>query len=93
MFEGIPLGPAIVASSPWVLLALTVLLLLTGRIVPRSTLADMKEDRDAWREAHRISEQARVEQLAQGAEMLRGLETTEQLVRALPTRQQSRGGR
>ena len=91
MFEGIT-AAKILTTSPWVLLALTFYLIMRGYLVPRSTLEDMKEDRNAWRDAHGVSETARAEQTAQVADLLDALQTVEQLIRALP-RQQGRGGR
>lgn len=46
------------------ILAIVVLLILTGRLVPRSTLEDVRQERDTWREAHGVSEEAR--HVAQG---------------------------
>lgn len=94
MFEGVTIGGALLASSPWVLLAIGFFLLMTGHLVPRRTLTDMKEDRDAWRKVADVSETVRAEQTRQNNQMIAALETVEQVVRALPTRQQhGRGGR
>lgn len=82
MLEGIT-AAKVLASSPWVLLALGVFLLMRGLLVPRRTYEDIREDRKEWRDAHRISEEARIQQGAQIEELLRGFETMEQLIRAL----------
>lgn len=69
--------------------ALTVALLAvfravyTGALVPRSTYEDVLHDRDGWREAHEVSEQARQEQKAQVDELLEHARTTNAFIRAL----------
>lgn len=75
------------------LLALAFYFLMTGILVPRRSLEDVKEDRDAWREAHRLSEEARQELQSQNTTLLETTRTIEELIRALPSRQQGRGGR
>lgn len=52
------------------LLTLVVLMVLTGRLVPRRTYDDLKEERDTWRAAHTVSEEARAMERAQTAELL-----------------------
>lgn len=60
-------------GSGWFLVGVFFLLFMRGRIVPRQTLEDQRadyasrledieHDRDEWRAAHRISEQARLEE-------------------------------
>lgn len=44
--SGIPIGQ----FSAGALVALVVLLILVGRLVPRQSLLDMREDRDKWRQ-------------------------------------------
>lgn len=44
---GLPLGQ----FSAGALVALVVLLILVGRLVPRQSLLDMREDRDKWKSA------------------------------------------
>lgn len=43
--SGIPIGQ----FSAGALVALVVLLILVGRLVPRQSLLDMRDDRDKWR--------------------------------------------
>jgi len=43
---GLPIGQ----FSAGALVALVVLLILVGRLVPRQSLLDMREDRDKWRQ-------------------------------------------
>lgn len=53
------------AAVPWGaitapgMLFVAVWLILTGRIVPRSTHQDARDDRDQWKAAHGRSEEAR----------------------------------
>ncbi|NUS25013.1 MAG: hypothetical protein HOV92_12430 [Streptomyces sp.] len=76
------------------LLSLVVLLILLGRLVPRSVLEDVRKDRndriaevvaerDTWREAHRVSESARIEAQAQVGELLELSRTADHVLRTL----------
>ena len=78
----LPTGFTLVDLGPAALVAIAVLLVLTGRLVPRRTYDDMKHDRDEWRASHRLSEQARLEQAGQLDEMLELGRTTTAIVRA-----------
>ncbi|MEU1099355.1 hypothetical protein [Streptomyces sp. NPDC005877] len=77
------------------ILALVVMMVLLGRLVPRSVLEDVRADRDArvaemtaerdtWRAAHIESEAAR--RIAQGqvGELLELSRTADHLLRSLP---------
>ncbi|MFJ7990318.1 hypothetical protein [Streptomyces sp. NPDC096351] len=66
------------------LLALVVLLVLTGRLVPRSTLQDMREERDTWRAAHAESEAARQAERDQVTELLELSRTAGHVLTSLP---------
>ncbi|MFB6811257.1 hypothetical protein [Streptomyces sp. NPDC056387] len=66
------------------LLVLVVLLILTGRLVPRSTLLDMREERDTWRAAHTESEAARQAERAQVTELLELSRTAGHVLTSLP---------
>ena len=46
-------------AIPSVLLGIAVVLLLTGKLVPRRTHEDMKEERDHWRQAFLDSEESK----------------------------------
>lgn len=48
--------------SAGVLVALIVLLILTGRLVPRRQLMDAQADRDYWRTAHDTQQQVTLKQ-------------------------------
>ncbi|WNI15585.1 hypothetical protein [Actinacidiphila sp. ITFR-21] len=85
------MGELISQGGPVGLLSLGVVLILTGRLVPRSTLRDVQTERDTWREAHRVSEEARRldrEQLGELAELGR---TSTRLLTALPRGEVSHG--
>ncbi|GGU90900.1 hypothetical protein GCM10010275_29850 [Streptomyces litmocidini] len=66
------------------LLALVVLLVLTGRLVPRSTLQDMRDERDTWRAAHMESEAARQAEREQVTELLELSRTAGHVLTSLP---------
>ncbi|MCP9211519.1 hypothetical protein [Streptomyces cucumeris] len=52
------------------IVVVVVLMVLTGRLVPRSTLQDMREERDTWRAAHSESEVGRAADREQIRELL-----------------------
>jgi len=77
------------------LVAIVVLLVLLGRLVPRSVLEDVRTDRDTrlaelaqerdtWREAHAVSEEARREAQDQSAELLELSKVAAHFFSALP---------
>lgn len=82
---GVPIGTILVATSPWALLSLTFYLIITGRLVPRSTYTDVVKDRDAWREANTTCMEIQREQSDQMDEMLRGLQTLDTFIRSMPS--------
>lgn len=71
--------------APAALLGVCILLILTGRLVPRRTLEDANHDRNEWRAAHRISEAARAELAEQQRTLLEQGETSLALLRSLTT--------
>lgn len=78
---GIPIG----ALTPAGLLAVVILLIAMGRLVPRRTMEDVIHDRNEWRAAQRISESARAEQDETLRGLLKSMETLEAFIRALPS--------
>ena len=77
------------------LVAIVVLLILLGRLVPRSVLTDVRDDwdarlkeiadeRDTWRTAHQVSEEARREAQDQAGELLELARTADHVLRSLP---------
>ncbi|RBL81488.1 hypothetical protein DDE05_44200 [Streptomyces cavourensis] len=51
------------------LLVIVVLMVLTGRLVPRRTYDDLKEDRNDWRTAHNRVADALAEAIHQNGEL------------------------
>lgn len=81
--EDLGIGIPVSTLTPAGLLAVLILLIGLGRLVPRRTMEDVLHDRDEWRAAHRISEQARVELAETVAEMLEQMRTTNALLQSL----------
>lgn len=88
------LGIDVAQGGAAALVALVVLLILLGRLVPRSVLQDVRSDRDArlaeisaerdtWRDAHKESEAARIEAQAQVGELLELSRTADHVLRSL----------
>ncbi len=88
------LGINVASGGAAALVTLVVLLILLGRLVPRSVLEDVRKDRDArvaealaerdtWRKAHQESEAARIEAQNQVGELLELSRTADRVFRAL----------
>ncbi|MGW5711534.1 hypothetical protein ACWF8U_00635 [Streptomyces olivaceus] len=77
-------GINIVDGGSVALLAVVVLMVLTGRLVPRRTYDDLKEERDTWRAAHATSEEARRLERDQTRELLELSRTADRVLTALP---------
>lgn len=79
MFDGLPIGD----YGPEAILGIGVLCIIFGLLVPRKTYLDAQHDRDMWRAAHMISEQARAEGAAQVDELLEHARTTDAFIRSI----------
>lgn len=79
MLDGVPVADLSTAG----LLGLAILLLLLGRIVPRSTLQDKIEECDRWREAYEKERDARALSDAQTAELLEMAKTTNSVIMSI----------
>lgn len=79
MFEGIPL---VGLTAPG-LVGIAVVLLLTGRIVPRATLRDKAQEATEWRLAFEKEREIRLASDAQTVELLEVVKTTNRIVTAL----------
>lgn len=79
MLEGVPL---VGLTAPG-LLGLAILLLLTGRIVPRSTLMDKIAEANQWRLAYEAEREARATSDAQTSELLEVSKTTHTITVAM----------
>ncbi|CAL9665912.1 hypothetical protein SUDANB1_07210 [Streptomyces sp. enrichment culture] len=66
------------------LLTLVILLILTGRLVPRRTHEDALTDRDNWRQAYLESEKARKVEHEQTGELLEMAKLGGHILTALP---------
>lgn len=84
MIEGVPIG--VISASG--IAALAVLSIIRGWLIPSKQaderLADVKRERDLWREAHGISEEARRLQTSQIDELLENTRVSAQFIRSLP---------
>lgn len=67
-----------------VLLTLVVLLILTGRLIPRRTHEDVLTDRDNWRQAYLEAEKARTVEHQQTGELLEMARLGGRILTALP---------
>lgn len=63
-------GVSVVDLTPAALLGITVLLLLLGRIVPRTTYLEKSKEADQWRQAYEAERSARLVSDAQTRELL-----------------------
>jgi len=79
VLDGVPL----VGLSAPALLSIVVILLLTGRLVPRTTLLDKAKESDRWREAYEKEREARGASDSQTRELLEVSKTTHHIVQAL----------
>lgn len=88
------LGINVAQGGAVALVTLVVLLIFFGKLVPRSVLEDVRQDRDAriaealaerdtWRDAHKESETARIEAQNQVGELLELSRTADHVLRAL----------
>jgi len=78
--------PGFDTLAPSALAGLCVLLIMTGRLIPRRTHEDVVHDRDEWRTAHRISEAARLEGVEHQRAMAETATTMNQLMHELQER-------
>lgn len=78
MLEGLPL----VGLTAPALLGIAILLLLLGRIVPRSTLQDKAAEAERWRQAYETEREARALSNRQTIELLEVTKLTNAIVTA-----------
>jgi hypothetical protein len=81
VIDGIPFS----ALSASALLGITILLLLTGRLVPRSVLKDKTDEAERWRLAYESERTARGISDAQTNELLEVARTTQAIIAAMNT--------
>ena len=90
--DGVPLDQLGIGAG-WAIVALFVIAILRGNLIPRRTYDDIVHDRDEWRAAQRISESARVEGEIQRNHMAETANTMNQLMRELQDRLRPGGNR
>lgn len=83
MLENLPWPAITAAGGGWVLLGFAVLAIITGRLVPRSTLEDVTHDRNEWRAESRIKDQQLAEKDAQLRHMGEVGQTVNTIMRSL----------
>lgn len=79
MIEGI----SVIGLTPAALLGMAILMLLTGRLIPRSTYQDKLKEADQWREAYEAERAARTTSDAQTRELFEVAKTSESFLRAV----------
>ncbi len=84
MAEEIISGLSVTDLGATGIVVLVVLMILTGRLIPRKQLDDERTEKDYWRAAHTTSEEARRMQTQQLTDVLEGLSTMQATIRALP---------
>lgn len=89
------LGAGVVQGGAVTIVMTIVMLILRGSLVPHSVIRDLRADRDTrikelaaerdtWRTAHQLSEEARHVAQAQVGELLELSRTADHLLRSLP---------
>lgn len=86
------MGINIAQGGAVALLAVVVLMVLTGRLIPRRTYDDLKEERDTWRTAHTQSEVARTEERDQNRQLMELAHTAGHVLDSLPKRGEVQAG-
>lgn len=76
-------GISIIGLTAPGLLLIAVLMVLTGRLVPKSTHEQTVKERDQWRAAYEVAELARSTQEAQTRELLEVAKTSTAVLTAL----------
>lgn len=77
-------GQASVGGILATLMGAVMWAILTGRLVPRRTLLDVIDERNAWRAAYRESEAARREDREQVRELLEVAHVADHVLTSLP---------
>lgn len=81
MFDGI----SITLLTPAGLLLLTVYMILTGRLIPRSMYLEKKAEAERWQAAYEVERQARTVSDAQTRELLELAKTGTRVLEAVHT--------
>lgn len=93
MLEGFPIASYPPLVGILVLVMFPYLQMARGRLVPRSAVEDALKNADYWREAHRVSEEARAvqaetarQQADQQKELLEHAKVSDALLRSITER-------
>jgi len=76
-------GVSLIGLTPAGLLLITVLMILTGRLVPKSTYQDKGKEADQWRQAYELERVARSAADAQNRELLEVAKTSAGFLKAV----------
>lgn len=76
-------GISIIGLTPPALLGVAILMMLTGRLIPRSTYLDRVKEADQWRKAYEAERAARATSDAQTVELLELAKTTHSFITAV----------
>lgn len=79
MLDGLPIAEL---TAPG-LLGIAILLLLLGKLVPKSTLTDKAKEADRWREAYELERKRADTSDAQTADLLELAKTTHNIIVAV----------
>lgn len=86
-------GISLIGLTPAGLLLIVVLMVLTGRLVPRSTYLEKVKESERWRAAYEASDKARAMSDSQTRELLEVAKTSERFLMAvLETSEQIKSG-
>lgn len=70
-------------SLPWAIVATISILILTGRLKPRSDLEEKNREAERWRKAYELEREARAKAVDQNDDLLEVAKTTRAIVTAL----------
>lgn len=83
--------PFLTDFGPTVLLGVVVLLILSGKLIPRRNLDDTRADAEKWRRAYENAERARVEGSRQRSAMIDLLDFHTKLLQSIRDAAEERG--
>lgn len=78
-------GVSLIGLTPAGLLLIAVLMVLTGRLVPRNTYLEKSKEADQWRQAYEVERAARTASDAQTRELLEVAKTSKQFLEGVYT--------
>ena len=81
----LPWGTLLAGGGPWAIIALAVISIIRGWLVPSATVTLLMQRADEWRMAWEKSEEARRVQAEQVAQLLEFARTADAVFRSLPS--------